>query len=254
MFYLVVISLYIGFCVLVVKGAGKLGAKKWLKVLIVIGLVLLPFWDKLTSEIIVLFRYVQDRPLQEIKRTVDSPESVLWVDEVWPGFDEYSRSWMLKSYLDGKNLKLLGLTAAGTSKVYVYTAEDPIRYKEYRMDDPAFPKFKYTVRFIHIPLPAWQEKFIWCDEIRIRDNEKSQEIAISRRYLGRNSKIWPCSVCDGDFEGGALMGDERAYEFDDKVLFRYAGVRDGLEVIKDSFKRSYYTRTASDWKSEKGRE
>lgn len=35
-------------------------------------------------------------------------------------------------------------------------------------------------------------------------------------------------------------GDEHAYEFDDKVLFKYAEVKDGLDLTKDDLSRASY--------------
>ena len=64
------------------------------------------------------------------------------------------------------------------------------------------------------------------------------KIAFSKRCLGHSPKVginpvgssWP-------FYGGARLGDEQAYGFDDKVLFKYAGVRGGLDTQRNRLER-----------------
>lgn len=52
---------------------------------------------------------------------MESPISVYWEDNVWPGFDEYGRHWMVKNYLDGKHLKVLALNGED-GRIYLYRA------------------------------------------------------------------------------------------------------------------------------------
>jgi hypothetical protein len=82
----------------------------------------------------VLFGLYGLFPLQEIHETVESPISVYWQDDVWPGFDEYGRSWMVKSYLDGIHLKALALNG-DDGKIYLYRAIESSRAESRSIDN-----------------------------------------------------------------------------------------------------------------------
>ena len=83
-------------------------------------LLIAPFWRPLFCELV--FKIVAREPLQEIHQTVESPESVYWQDDVWPGFDTYGRQWMVEQYLDGVHLKTLALSG-DDGKIYLYRAD-----------------------------------------------------------------------------------------------------------------------------------
>lgn len=95
------------------------GAKKakWIALPL---LLVAPFWRPLFCELV--FKIVAREPLQEIHQTVESPESVYWQDDVWPGFDTYGRKWMVEQYLDGVHLKTLALSG-DDGKIYLYRAD-----------------------------------------------------------------------------------------------------------------------------------
>lgn len=101
----------------------KLVKSKIIVVLVALVLILYPFRRVIFYQ--TLFYFYDRTPLQEIHQTVASPESVYWEDNVWPGFDEYGRHWMVKNYLDGVHLKVLALNG-DDGKIYLYraTAED----------------------------------------------------------------------------------------------------------------------------------
>jgi len=270
---------------------------------IVLLLVLAPGWDAILAKVIMLNFERSHAPLQQISRKVDSPQSVVWIDEVWPGFDAYGRHWMVKNYLDGVHLQMLALND-GEGKIHVYQAS-PEDYAErdrlrpeieatrkaikalsdqmdrerkehrdikelgraYREQQTAFsprlkayeeawerdltriidrakvypsaggqlridlPPFAYRVRLHRLRLPEWQEGFAWCDQVDIVDNQKQETIAFSKRCLGYRTRLplFKEMGGTGPFYGGVRLGDERAYSFDDKVLFEYAGVRSSYD-------------------------
>ncbi len=85
-----------------------------------------------------LFFFYSLSPLQEIHDTVKSPGSVYWEDNVWPGYDEYGRFWMISSYLDGINLKVLALNGED-GRIYLYRAEEQ-DYKQSKIFLPEINK------------------------------------------------------------------------------------------------------------------
>jgi len=89
--------------------------------LVALFFVLFPFRRLIFYE--TLFAWYSRTPLQEIHETVENPESVYWEDNVWPGFDEYGRHWMVKNYLDGVHLKVLALNG-DDGRIYLYRADD----------------------------------------------------------------------------------------------------------------------------------
>ena len=261
----------------------------------------------------------KNTPLQEITRTVEKPESILWIDHVWPGYDEFGRHWMVTNYLDGVHLKILALNG-DDEKIYLYRASpddfsesakvrpeylnmtqkltelkkeaiavsrsggdnkglwrtirqiyepqlaqlgyEAMRKKEidHIFANPevyqtleSLPPMNYQIEFQRNRLPDWQEKFVWCDEIRIQDNSRNEDIAFSKRCLGYGPKVGVNPLGKGSpFYGGARLGDERVYEFDDKVLFGYAEVK-GTQWSRDLFEKSSYKGGALNWKSQQNR-
>ncbi len=263
------------------------------KTVIVVALlfIIFPFRRLIFYE--TLFYYYSRSPLQEIHETVESPVSVYWEDNVWPGFDEYGRHWMVKNYLDGAHLKVLALNG-DDGNIYLYRATiedftesrkilseveraekdyenihaaamksgtgkyDPIWVKSRQVRDAAkvlrwqhyepqrdkevqhimskaevytsrknLPPVHYLVRFDPLPLPWPLLDWLHGDRISIIDVQADKEIAFSRRYMAYAGLVSRISgeVPKFDYK----LGDIRAYEFDDKVLFRYAGVSSSYE-------------------------
>lgn len=87
----------------------------------IVALILLvfPFWRVIFFETIFLFYRLT--PLQEIHETVPKPLSVYWEDNIWPGHNMISRSWMIKNYLDGVHLQTLAMNG-DDGKIYLYQA------------------------------------------------------------------------------------------------------------------------------------
>jgi hypothetical protein len=270
---------------------------------IALALLLAPNWDAFLAKGIMLNFEQTHFPLQKISRTIEKPQSVVWIDEVWPGFDNYGRHWMVKNYLDGVHLQMLALND-GEGNIYLYQASpedfkgrDSLQPKieeekktikilheklhrnqgehrnisqlgqAYREAEAAFrpklkayeeawerdieriiarakvysyvagslpaslPPFTYQIKLHRLQLPEWQENFVWCDQIDIVDNQKLETIAFSKRCLGYKTKLpfFNQLGAGGPFSHGRLIGDERAYAFDDQVLFRYATNRSGYD-------------------------
>lgn len=97
----------------------KFAKSKVFVILVAVLLVLFPLRRLIFFE--TLFLFYRLSPLQEIHETVESPISVYWEDNVWPGYDERGRAWMVKTYLDGKHLQALALNG-DDGKVYLYHA------------------------------------------------------------------------------------------------------------------------------------
>lgn len=314
MFYLVVLALFLCFLGVVLYVAHWRGVGWKGKVALTVFLICVPFWDIFIAKGILLYHSMTASPLQRIEEVVESPSSVYWVDEVWPGFNEYGSYWMVKNYLDGVNLNMLALKGED-EKTYVYRASlddfleseklrpdvknrqreiaelkakaiqmprqgqdnsevwkkireelEPVarpltkKYEQLREEEirkiidkvevytpgASLPQFKYTVVFQRIRLPAWQERFVWCDLIRIQDNEKDKEVAHSRRYLSYTPMTSIRYEGNSPFENGERLGDVRAYTFDDKVLFGYAGVKE-TETNKSMLRRNNYQLASIRW-------
>lgn len=287
--HLIIISTYILFITWVVFFCHRQGLGWFGKSLVIVFLLLAPFWDIFLAKGIMWNYARTNTPLQVTTRTVEKPESVLWIDNVWPGYDEYGRYWMVKSYLDGMHLKVFALNGDdGNFYLYRASLDDfaesgkvrPEYIRMTRMIDKlkeeaiatsrrggnnkeqwriirqvhepqlaqldyesmrkkeidhifakpevyqnmeSLPPMNYQIEFQRNRLTAWQEKFVWCDEIRIQDNSKNHDIAFSKRCLGYSPKTGVNPLGKGSpFYGGARLGDERVYEFDDMVLFGYA--------------------------------
>ena len=276
MFYLVVIGAYCLFIVLIVWFLKRLGVGKIGKCFIILLLLVAPFWEQLWSKWLMFNFARHNRPLQEITRTVEKPGSVLWIDNVWLGFDDKARACMVERYLDGVHLQTLGLNDS-EGNLYVYHAipEDfaesakmlpaietarteyekafkksgyitknivPLQTKYFNLRnhyiarrkqeivpiimrseifslDKSPTSFAYRVEFQKIQLSQEQKKYIWCDEITIRENKNRVNIAYSKRCLGYNDSI--TNPIGNPFYGSLRLGDERAYEFDNRVLFQY---------------------------------
>lgn len=289
--YLVFVLIYLLFISLIVFLCHRVGLGWFGKIIVSIILLLAPFWDMIIAKGIMWNYALENDPLQKISRTVEKPESVVWIDNVWPGFDERQRRCMVRDYLDGVHLKILALNGED-GKFYLYRASlndfsesEKLHLKHEELDkkikqleeeakqigasggdnrqlwrnirekynsklkkigyktqrekeiDHIFaepeiyqsledlPSLKYQIKFQHNRLPYVQEKFVWCDEIHIRDNDEDEEIAFSKRCLGYASRVFPNPIGSGaPFYGGARLGNERIYWFDNEVLFEYVKV------------------------------
>lgn len=119
MTYFSIILFFICFCITVLYVLHRFNTG-WLgKGMVFIGLSIIPFWDGILSKGIMWKFEKQNLPMMKIIRTVTDPHSVLWIDQVWPGFDEYSQRVMIETYLDGVHLKKLALND-GKGNILLY--------------------------------------------------------------------------------------------------------------------------------------
>ncbi len=301
--YLTVLAVYflVGFVTAIIMFRRSERHHRWL-IFPVFLFIYLPLpWADLILKGAILSVRTFNTTLQEVRQTVDYPESVLWIDNVWPGFDEYGRHWMVENYLDGVRLKVLALND-GEGNLYVYratlkdfsesetmrpeveearekfekkfseaerkTSKEIIGYQSfyikkltafrnqrkkeaapilsrqeiYPFTSQILPEelqsFNYRVEFNPLPLTVMEKKLLWADEITITSIQNNEVIAYSKRYMSYG--WWLDFTPPKSFTGGFSKGDIQAYEFDDKVLFGYAGVKDSLEVTKDNLDRSFY--------------
>jgi hypothetical protein len=121
MFHLIIISTYLSFVAFIVFLCRKAKLKWFWVIPVIVVLLLAPFWDIWLAKGIMWSFTKRNAPLQQISSTVDSPESVLWIDNIWPGYDAYGRHWMVENYLDGVHLRTLILNG-DDNKFYQYHA------------------------------------------------------------------------------------------------------------------------------------
>lgn len=197
--------------------------------------MLLPFTDYFIQLSLVQVRTIFRPPLQVVRTVIESPISVYWEDNVWPGFDEYGRNWMVKNYLDGKHLQILAMNG-DDGHIYLYR-HNVKGFQQYKSRDD-LPPMNYEVKFNKSPLFFFERPFLWADKIEIISPQTREVIGYSKRYCGYG--WWLGYYPIGDFAKGYVKGDIRVYEFDDKVLFGYAAVKDALEIWKDNLRRKFY--------------
>ena len=288
---LLVFLAYLIVAIIVVALTAKFAKSKKTVVVVVLFFVLFPFRRFVFYK--ALFAYYSRTPLQEIHETIESPVSVYWEDNVWPGFDDRGRACMVKTYLDGKHLKVLALNGED-GRIYLYRATEddfngskkilaevklaeksyerilaaakksgtgkyaPIWVKSRKVRDAAktlrwqkyepqkdkevqniinraerypakkyLPPVHYTVRLDPLPLSWPFRDLLHADRISIIDNKSGKEITYSRRYMVYHGFI--SQISDEMPKFDYKLGDESVYEFDDKVLFGFAGVSSSYE-------------------------
>jgi len=132
---------YLLVAIISIAVAVKFGRSKVVVFVVVLFFVIFPFRRLIFYNI--LFFYYSMSPLQEIHETVESPMSVYWEDNVWPGFDRYGRQWMVKNYLDGKHLQLLALNN-DDGIIYLYRASQET-FSESNALYPEYIKVKQAI-------------------------------------------------------------------------------------------------------------
>ncbi len=222
-FYLGLFLIYVLCAIGTIIPVFKFAKNNWLPLLTVLFFLLFPTYDILIQKVAMTY-YEKTQTLQEIKHTVDSPGSVYWEDNVWPGYDENYRIWMIDHLLDGVHLEALAMNGED-GKVYLYRygqGDTPEIYE----DAASLMPVNYKVVLNPVKLPWWQKKFIWSDQMDIYDTLSDKRIAFSKRYMEYSpSMLVIKSVGGHPFEGGRHIGDSLVYDFDDKVLFPKTGKR-----------------------------
>lgn len=214
----------------------------WMTVAFVI---LFPTYDLIIQLTLLKYYDLTRQPLQQITRTVDAPGSVYWEDNVWPGYDENYRLWMIDHLLDGEHLDTLAMNGPD-GKIYLYRfgkGDTP----EILTDSATLPPLSYSVKLNPVPLWFWQKPFIWADRMEITDNRTKELIAFSERYMGYSPRM-AVILSRGDlpFEGGGHVGDDFVYGFDDKILFEAAGLIGAADRYKGEFSKGRVKRIVDD--------
>jgi hypothetical protein len=185
------------------------------------------------------------QPKTFIKKTVEYPESIYWEDNIYPGFDENDRLLMIRNYLDGVHLKTIGLNAPDGS-VFIYTAEPDdwqasrdiktgkkkgnyfdvleqeskaISVKGQHLTKENLPFFHYSVVFKQISLTSFERRYLWSDEVAIRDNQENEVIGFNRRLMHRWYMLHP-DIAMGNryYYPHSMCGDEGLIRFDEEVI------------------------------------
>jgi len=169
---LLVFLAYLIVAIIVVALTAKFAKSKKTVVVVVLFFILFPFRRLIFYK--TLFAYYSRTPLQEIHETLESPVSVYWEDNVWPGFDEYGRHWMVKNYLDGKHLKVLALNGED-GRIYLYRAtEDDFNGSKKILAEVKLAEKSYE-RILAAAKKSGTGKYapIWMESRKVRDAAKT---------------------------------------------------------------------------------
>jgi len=157
------------------------------------------------------------QPKTYLHKTVEYPESIYWEDNIYPGFDEQDRLLMIRNYLDGIHLKTMALNSPD-GRVYLYSATEKNWHKSREINankitgnyfdtlvqetkiiaseakiytQKNMPQLNYSVTFNLIPLTEFQQRYLWSDEISIKDQRNAEVIGYNRRLMRRWYMILP---------------------------------------------------------------
>jgi hypothetical protein len=234
-FYLGLFIGYLLVSILTIWLVKKFFKRRWLTWATVAFAVLFPTYDIIIQGALLAY-YGNTRTLQEIRRTVDAPSSVYWEDNVWPGYDENYRLWMIDHLLDGEHLHTLAMNGPD-GKIYLY--------RHGKGDLPEvfgtvgdLPQFNYQVKLDPVPLWFWEKPFIWGDRVEITDNRGKELIAYSERFMGYSPRMFVIRALGQSypFERGGHVGDKSTYNFDDKVLFTKISENLVHEIFRNNFR------------------
>ncbi|PLY00605.1 MAG: hypothetical protein C0623_07015 [Desulfuromonas sp.] len=234
--YLVMFVVYIFVSIVIIVAVKKIFKRRWLTWLTVAIVLLFPTYDIIIQLSLLKYYELTRQPLQQISRTVDAPGSLYWEDNVWPGYSENYRLWMIDHLLDGEHLDTLAMNGPD-GKIYLYRygkGDIPEIFNE----SSALPKLNYHVSLDPVSLWFWQKPFVWADRIEISDMHTNELIAFSERYMGYSPRILVIKAVGGEpFEGGGFSGDRFVYDLDNKTLFKTKNID-----IAPELKRSYFSR------------
>ena len=189
------------------------------------------------------------QPKTFIKKTVEYPESIYWEDNIYPGFDEKDRLLMIRNYLDGEHLKTMALNAPdGTIYLFTATPDDwqasrEIQAKQLEgnyydtieleakaiaergttMSKATMPAPNYSVIFNPVKLTDFERKYLYSDEVSIKEKKTGEIIAYNRRLMRfyYNLEIEPVGGCVSmtSLYSNSIFGIPIIYALDDQVFF-----------------------------------
>ncbi len=210
----------------------------WKKMVAIIAFLFftsLPFTDFYIQFVLVQIRTLFSQPLTQSSTSIATPNSVYWEDNVWPGFDEYTREWMVDNYLDGTHLRVLAMKGDdGIIYLYEYGQEGA---KQFKFRDN-LPLIDYHVTFTKSHLSLLEEQFLWSDRIEIHSTQDDKMIGYSKRYCGYG--WWLGYYPLGDFCKGYAKGKILVFEFVHDQLFSYTKLK-GINVARsrDYLRKKY---------------
>lgn len=124
---LILLPLYFGYLLLsigIVIGVKRLTKSKAGMLITSAILILLPTYDILLTNLLGYYYCSTDSEVKTfVDKTVQSPESIYWEDNVYPGFDAGDRKRMVESYLDGVKIKHIALNSP-SGRIYEYSYEN----------------------------------------------------------------------------------------------------------------------------------
>jgi hypothetical protein len=214
-------------------------------ILLILGLGIYLTHDILITNFLA-YRICHSEPLPKtfIKKTVEYPESIYWEDNIYPGFNEKDRLLMIQNYLDGVHLKIMGLNAPD-GNVYIFTATPEawqksreikagkrqgnyydmlkeeakaIAAKGQHVNHDKLPEFHYNVVFNPVPLTDFERRYLWSDEVVIKDNQSGEIIGFNRRLMHRWYMLNPDVALGNRYYYPHAMCGWSGYEFDDEVF------------------------------------
>lgn len=189
------------------------------------------------------------QPKTFITKTIEYPESIYWEDNIYPGFDEQDRLLMIRNYLDGVHLKTMMLNAPDGT-IYLYTATEnnweksrnikskriagdyfdmldqeaklvAMQGKEYSRQ--TMPSVSYSVTFNPIPLTKFQHRYLWSDEVSIKDERKNEIIGYNRRLMRKWYMILPdIGVGNRYYSPKPMCGENNLQWFDEGIFVGFS--------------------------------
>jgi len=219
---------------------------KWGSVILLVAIVLALTHDIIITNILA-FKICKSDPSPKvfINKTVESPGSIYWEDNIFPGFDNDDRLLMIRNYLDGVNLKTMALNAPdGTIHLFTSTKEDWQESKEIKARNKTgnyletlekesktiaargkvytretMPQLNYSVVFNPVPLTDFEQRYLYSDEAIITENKSKNVIAYNRRLMRRWYFIMPdIGMGNRYYHPDAMCGGGSLYGFDNRVF------------------------------------
>ncbi|MCD7952277.1 MAG: hypothetical protein LUG14_04995 [Synergistaceae bacterium] len=210
----------------------------WLTLAVLLSL---PFTDQLIVEcLFTYYRYTQT-PYEQIKRTVEYPESVFFKYNISNRFNTTTMCEIYaKLFLDGEHLKKLAIKKndglillytqlnryAGISKKIGIFIPENIASPDIYHSESVLPKMNYEVEFKLLPIGWFAKLFIHADIVRITDNNTNEVIAYSKRFISYTTFLYrmipDISGMRGKYHGGKFIGGQHnGFNLPWKVLFEH---------------------------------
>jgi hypothetical protein len=219
------------------KFAKRITPKRWVHTAVIAIMVLIPTYDTIiTYTLAGYYCATEPHPKTYIKHTVENPISIYWEDNIYPGYDENDTKLMIMNYLDGIHLKTMALnTPDGKVKIYSATLNDWNETKRIKAQHDDYfksmeketqiimakaiiitkaemPMMNYTVTLDEVKLPSLPRKFLYSDEVKVRDNKVDENIGYNRRYMDVQSDFL-AEYYQSYYDANPICGLSRSQNF-----------------------------------------